>query len=312
MDLFLHSLWICFLLSFQREAQEREEAEQVRLEQMRKEQEEEKEVRSATAGRFCAGGSLFPVLPLLQMCRSVRLVMFILHYTQERSQLQWDHPHKCHLAYTVIVLLNSDLAHSLILKPNWIKAWDHSCTQPHTDNLSKHTYSPENNYWRRIEANGHTQRQRHCHACRENNNCVWRWHPCCNTDHSTTVYSPSLLFTHEQSAWCCSVVLGDPVHSGDLSLESNRQQQKAPRASLLNYITVVHQTNCTCLCSSKQLLWPCIFYFSNSAQLVSILSLVLTYWCWTCAAIRIWKTKENSRCATRTMVAFLPLCVTSA
>lgn len=188
--------WICFcircnfgfLLSSQREAQEREEAEQVRLERMRKEQEEEKEVRIATAGMFVPMALYFLFCPdLLQMCRSVRLAMFILHYTRERSQLQWDHPHKCHLTYTVIVLLNSDLAHSLVLKPNYIKAWGHSCTQPHTDNLSQHTYSPENNYWRRIEANRHTQRQRHCHACRENNNCVWRWHPCCNTNHSNSL-----------------------------------------------------------------------------------------------------------------------------
>lgn len=139
---------------------------------------------------FCAIGSLFPLFPvpcLLQMCRSVRLVMFILHYTWDRSQLQWDHPYKCHLTYTVIVLLNSDPAHSLILKPNWTKDWGHSCTQTHTDNLSKHTYSPENNYWRRIGANRRTQRQRHCHACRENNNCVRRWHPCCTTDHINTV-----------------------------------------------------------------------------------------------------------------------------
>lgn len=42
----------CFLLSSQRETQEREEAEQVRLERMRKEQEDEKEVRIATAGIF--------------------------------------------------------------------------------------------------------------------------------------------------------------------------------------------------------------------------------------------------------------------
>lgn len=51
MDLCLHTLpFFCFLLFFQREAQEREEAEQVRLERMRKEQEEEKEVRRDTAG----------------------------------------------------------------------------------------------------------------------------------------------------------------------------------------------------------------------------------------------------------------------
>lgn len=92
----------------------------------------------------CAIGFYLLLCPyLLQMCRSVRLVMFILHYTWEHSQLQWDHPYKCHLTYTVIVLFNSDLAHSLILKPNWTKDWGRSCTQTHTDNLCKHTYSPE-------------------------------------------------------------------------------------------------------------------------------------------------------------------------
>lgn len=50
---------VCFLLFFQREAQEREEAEQVRLERMRKEQEEEKEVRRATAG------ILVPLAPII-------------------------------------------------------------------------------------------------------------------------------------------------------------------------------------------------------------------------------------------------------
>lgn len=50
---------MCFLLFFQREAQEREEAEQVRLERMRKEQEEEKEVRRATAG------ILVPLAPII-------------------------------------------------------------------------------------------------------------------------------------------------------------------------------------------------------------------------------------------------------
>lgn len=71
-----------FLLFFQREAQEREEAEQVRLERMRKEQEEEKEVRSAPAGILVPLALYFLFCPyLLQMCRSVRLVLFILHYT---------------------------------------------------------------------------------------------------------------------------------------------------------------------------------------------------------------------------------------
>lgn len=42
------------------------------------------------------------------------------------------------------------------------------CTNTHTHNLSKHTYSPENNYCMRIGGKQtHTHRLRHCHACRK-------------------------------------------------------------------------------------------------------------------------------------------------
>lgn len=54
----------CFLLFFQREAQEREEAEQVRLERMRKEQEEEKKVRGATAKILVPLALFFPSFAL--------------------------------------------------------------------------------------------------------------------------------------------------------------------------------------------------------------------------------------------------------
>lgn len=74
----------------------------------------------------------------------------------------------------------------------------------------------------------------------DNNHCVRGWRRCCNTVYSNTVYSSSTLFTRQLRARGLWEILGDPTCSGDLSLKLNRQQQKRPRASLLNYITVVH------------------------------------------------------------------------
>lgn len=162
------------------------------------------------------------------------------------------HPGKCHLPYTQLLFCLTAY-HWYSTQPR-IEArvnkrlrqfmYTGLCTNTHTHNLSKHTFT-----WQQLlyVKRGYTHTCRHTvtHAgktilvCEDGTNvviqsiviqCSARW----------------LLFTQQQGAWGHWEVLGDPARSGDLSLKLNREQQKSPRPGLLNYITVVHKPNCVC------------------------------------------------------------------
>ena len=189
-----------------------------------------------------------------EACQSVKRVLCVWS-EQAYGRVKYPnyseaHPCKCHLTYTQLLFYLTALklySTQPYIETRLNKRLEaihvHRHVHKHTHNLSKHTYSLENNYrvWRGGKyTHTHTHTRTHCHACRKNNTCLWGWHQCCNIVYSNTVSPPWFLFTRQQCAWGLWEVLGDPAHSGDLSLKLNRQQQKSPRLGLLNYITVVH------------------------------------------------------------------------
>ncbi len=140
-----------------------------------------------------------------EACQSVKRVLCgwtgIQPFQKKYPNYSETRPCKCHLTYTQLLFYLTAL-HWFSTQPHIETQANKSlrqfmyaglCTNTHTHNLSKHTYSHANNYctWR---GGTHTHRQTHCHACRKNNNCLW-WHQCYNTPQSSliVVYSTESL-----------------------------------------------------------------------------------------------------------------------